>query len=330
MANMIRSTFKKAFMATALVASLGWASGAQAADKVTLILDWLPGGSAAAWYYGIEQKCFADKGIDLTVQRGFGGVDTVTKIAAGVAQFGAADLGAMMIGRIKSGAMVRAVMPLYSVSPLAVGVLASSGIKKLSDLEGKTIAAAPGDSAVLILPVAFAKAGADFSKVKIQTVEMATLTGLLVQGKVDAITTYVMTAMLIDKAAQQAGKSVVTLDFGKALGIYSNSILTSDAVIAAQPDLVKRFREAATCAYVKTNADLPAAVEAMNRAVTGMDVALQIAIAKASLPLILGSPAYGKFGFGWDPAMVATTLAVATKAQGIKTDADPMSFVVGK
>jgi NitT/TauT family transport system substrate-binding protein len=226
--------------------------------------------------------------------------------------------------------MVRAVMPLYSVSPLAVGVLGSSGIKKLSDLEGKTIAAAPGDSAVLILPVAFEKAGADFSKVKIQTVEMATLTGLLVQGKVDAITTYVMTAMLIDKAAQQAGKSVETLDFGKDLGIYSNSILTSDAVIAAQPDLVKRFREAATCAYVKTNADLPAAVEAMNRAVTGMDVALQIAIAKASLPLILGSPAYGKFGFGWDPAMVATTLAVATKAQGIKTDADPMSFVVSK
>ena len=309
---MSRSISRNTLAAALLAASLLTSAGAQAADKVSLMLDWLPGGMAAAWYYGIEQKCYADKDIDLTVQRGFGGVDTVTKVAAGTVQFGLADLGSIMVGRIKAGAKVKSVMPIYSVSPLAVAVLSGSGIKKLADLEGKTLAASPGDSSLLILPMAFQQAGADFSKVKVRTVEVATLTGLLVQGKVDGITTYLTTAMLVNKAAQQAGKSVATLNFGKDLGIYSNAVVASDSTISGNPGLVKRFRDASTCALEKTKANIPAAVDAMNKAVTGLDVGLQVAIAQAGARLIYDTPAYRKAGFGWDEAAVAATLKVAT------------------
>jgi len=325
---MIGQALKTASATIALIASLALPGTAQAADKVKLMLDWTPGGLAAAWYYGIEQGCFSRKDIDLTVERGYGGSDTVTKIAAGTAEFGTADLSSIMIGRIKADTRVKAIMPIYSSSPIAVAVLADSGIAKVGDLEGKTVASAPGDSGIQILPVAFEQAGADFAKVKTQTVEPATLAGLLIQGKVDAITTYVTTAMIINRSAEQAGKSVSTINFGADLGVYSNSVLASDALIESNPDLVKRFREAAICAYDGAKGNLPAAVKAMDAAVTGMDIPLHTAIAETALPLVYDSPAYKKSGFGWDPAGVAATLSVAAKSQGITTDADPMSFVV--
>lgn len=301
---------------------------ARAADDVTLILDWTPGGFAASWYYGIENGCFPDQGINLKVERGYGGADTVTKIAAGVAEFGTADLSSIMLGKLTANAAVTAIMPQYGASPISVGVLGDSGITKITDLDGKIVAAAPGDSGIKILPVAFEDAGADFSNVKVETVDFSTLSGLLIQGKVNAITTYSTSAMLIDAAAKKVGKSVVTLPFAAELGVYSNSVLASDKTIADKPDLVARFKKASACAFEKARDDIPAAVAAMNKSLGGMDEALHVMIANASLPLIFDSANYKTSGWNWNEAAVAKTLDVAVRAQGITTDKPAMSFVL--
>lgn len=314
--------------ALALAAASLAGTAARAADDVTLILDWTPGGLAGAWYLGAVNGCFPDRDINLTVERGYGGGDTVTKIAAGVAPFGTADLSSIMLARITADARVKAIMPIYSTSPISVGILADSGIATLADLEGKTVAHAPGDSGIKILPVAFEKAGADFGKVKVETVEAATLSGLLIQGQVDAITTFVTTARLIDAAAQNVGKSVTTINFAAELGVYSNALLTSDEIAAGNPDLVKRFRDAAICAFEAAKADPEAAVEAMNAVVGGLDVALHVGTAKAALPLVFDDPKFASNGFGWSMDGVAATLDVARKAQGVDTALAPADFVI--
>lgn len=313
-----------------LALGVGAATSAGAADKVTLMLDWTPGGVAAAWYYGIEQKCFADADIDLTVQRGYGGSDTVTKIAAGVAPFGVADLNSVIIGRLKAGTNVKGILPVYAASPMAVAYVAGAPIKTVSDFEGKTIAAAPGDSTVQVLPLAFQSAKADFAKVKVQSVEASTLTGLLLQGKVDGITTFVTSAILINKAAAQVGKTVEALPFGADLGIYSNSVFTSDKLLAENPGLVARFRKGAICAFDKTSANLVPAMEAMNRAVTGIDVPLHAEVATLAMKqLVYGAAAHKKAGFGWDLDTVARTVDIATKAQGLTSTLPASDFVAG-
>src|SRR4051812_17724148 len=81
-----------------------------AAEDVTLMFDWVPSGGAASWYYGVEKGCFSQSGLNVSLRRGFGGVDTVTKIAAGAAEFGLADLGTLMLGRARSNAQVVAIM----------------------------------------------------------------------------------------------------------------------------------------------------------------------------------------------------------------------------
>lgn len=320
----------KSFLLTTALISASLTFGARAADNVTLILDWTPGGFAANWYYGVENGCFPDQDINLTVERGYGGADTVTKIAAGVGDFGTADLSSIMLGKLTSDAAVTAILPMYTASPISVGVLESSGIKEIADLEGKTIAAAPGDSGIKILPIAFEEAGADFSTVKVETVDFTTLTGLLIQEKVDAITTYSTSAMIIDEAAKKVGKSVDTIKFAADLGVYSNSVFTSDKMIAENPDLVKRFMAASVCAFEKARDDIPAAVAAMNKVLGGMDEALHTTIAEAAIPLVFGSENFAATGFDWNEPAVAKTLDVAVRAQGLETDAEPMSFIMTK
>jgi NitT/TauT family transport system substrate-binding protein len=323
----MKSTCIAALFASGLVAAT-FVSAAQATDNVKLLLDWTPGGFSAAWYYGIKNGCFPDQGINLTVERGYGGGDTVTKIAAGAGDFGVADLSSIMLGRLGADAKVKAIMPMYSASPISIATLEGSGITKIADLEGKTVAAAPGDSGIKILPVALKKMGADFSKVHVETVDFSTLTGLLLQGKVDAITTYSTSVMIIQQAAEKVGKKIHVIRFAADLGVYSNSILASDKLIGSNPDLVKRFKAASQCAFEKTRNHIPEAVATMNAAIGGMDEALHSAIAKASIELIFDNPNYKAAPFGWNPEGVAKTLEVAEKAQGLDTKIDPMSFVV--
>src|SRR5271170_2361127 len=133
--------------AAALICAAGLNAGsARAADSVTLQLDWVPSGIAAGWYYGVAQHCFSDQGIDVSIKRGYGAGDAITKIATGASEFGVTDLGAMIAGRAKTGAAVKGLLPIMSDSPFGVVVMDSSPIKTLKDLEGRSVASAPGDA----------------------------------------------------------------------------------------------------------------------------------------------------------------------------------------
>ncbi len=118
---------------TTTIALCGFAIGASAqmaaaADAVDFQLDWTPGGISAAYYLGVEQGCFTDQDIDVTISRGYGAADAVTKVATGVADFSVTDLG-VIIGTIaESDAPVKAIMPIVSQSPMAIAVMADSEI----------------------------------------------------------------------------------------------------------------------------------------------------------------------------------------------------------
>jgi NitT/TauT family transport system substrate-binding protein len=287
---------------------------AQTPDKVTLQLSWLAQGQASALFYGIQQKCFSDRNIELTVQRGYGGLDTITKIATGAAQFGQVDIGTVITSVSKSNAPVKAVMPLFTDSPLAVGVLGGSPIKGMKDMEGKVLAAGPNEGGVLLLPAAMELVGGDASKIQQTSMEPAALAGSLLQGKVDAILTYTTTAAGINAVAAKAGKSVTTIDFGKALKMYGDVIIASNDIAAKNPDLVDRFVEGVRCAYKNAYGNQEAAVRAMVSASPEMDFGRELMLAKLGWALIFesASPA-----LQWDPARIARSLEVTARAQSL-------------
>src|SRR5262249_40998095 len=80
--------------ATAL--ALGAATPALAQDKVRFQTDWIPSGEHAMYYGGWQKGIFASEGIDITITRGYGSGDTVTKLAGGGFDLGVGDMAAVM------------------------------------------------------------------------------------------------------------------------------------------------------------------------------------------------------------------------------------------
>ena len=111
----------------ALAALFVGASGAAAQDKVRFQTDWIPSGEHAMYYGGWAKGIFAAEGIDITVTRGYGSGDTVTKLAAGAFDFGVADIAAVMTARARQNVPVKTIAVLYNESPHSMFVLKSSG-----------------------------------------------------------------------------------------------------------------------------------------------------------------------------------------------------------
>ena len=60
-------TIKNALLVSGALAALGTAP-AQAADNVTLRLDWVLGGYHAVWHYAKEKGVFAKNGININLR----------------------------------------------------------------------------------------------------------------------------------------------------------------------------------------------------------------------------------------------------------------------
>jgi NitT/TauT family transport system substrate-binding protein len=313
--------------ATLACAAMLGAGSARAADNITLQLDWVPSGIAAAWFYGVANNCFSAQNIGLKITRGYGAGDAITKVATGSAEFGVTDLGAMIASRAKTGAPVKGVMPIMSDSPFGVAVMDTSPVKTLNQLEGKRVASAAGDAGMQFLPIGMQLAGADFGKINRVTSEPATLAGLLIQEKVDAITTYVTSGISVNQAAMKVGKKIRMLHFGRQLEIYNASVFTSDKVIQENPGLVKRFYDAAVCSHEGSRKNLGKALDAIVEQVSGMQRDSQEELVDFSFKLAFDSPTFAKHGYGWSPERVAHTVEIVKKAQSIDAVLDPATFV---
>src|SRR4051794_22768622 len=82
---------KSAIRALAILAASGvFVATADAADKVRFQTDWLPSGEHAMYYGAWQKGIFAEEGIDVTITRGYGSGDTLTKLAGGAFGFGGA------------------------------------------------------------------------------------------------------------------------------------------------------------------------------------------------------------------------------------------------
>ena len=113
---MTRARFRIALAALAL-----GATPALAQDDVRFQTDWIPSGEHAMYYGGWQKGIFAAEGIDVTITRGYGSGDTVTKLAGGGFDFGVADMAAVMTARARQNVPVKTIaVALHPVAALAV------------------------------------------------------------------------------------------------------------------------------------------------------------------------------------------------------------------
>ena len=240
---------KQAVRASALIAAIAALPlsivTADAADKVRFQTDWLPSGEHAMYYGGWQKGIFAEEGIDVTITRGYGSGDTVTKLAGGAFDFGVADVASVLTARARQNVPVKTIAALYSQSPHSLFVLKSSGITSFKGLENKKISITPGNSHKFYFPKVAEKSGTDPNKIVWVNMDAAAMAGQLIAKNVDAAPFYSIHHYYINKAAKAAGEEIIPLPFVEAgFKIYAASIIATDDTIAKKPDLTKRFLRA--------------------------------------------------------------------------------------
>ncbi len=301
---------------------------AHALDEVHLQTDWIPSGEHAMYYGAWSKGIFEEHGIDITITRGYGSGDTVTKLAGGAFDFGVADIGAVLAAKAKSDIPVSTIGMLYTHSPHSLFVLESSGIENFQDLEGKRIGITPGNSHKLYFPKVAERAGTDPSKIVWVNTDGATMAPLLIQKRLDAAPFYSIHHYYQNKAAGEAGEAIKVLPFEEVgFAIYSASLITSDELIEENPELVGRFLAATYDAFewAKENPEEACTLHtervpevAMDDCMGSLAATLGFVFNDHSAETGLGSFSPERLQFTWD---------VVKEAQGITSDFDPMTAV---
>lgn len=233
----------------ALVLSIG-AVGVSAQDdmeEVTLILNWVPYGEHAAFYYGLQEGFFEEEGIDLTIQPGGGSGRTVQAIAANQATFGYADTPAL-IRNVNEGAEVKSIGVFLQSTPSAVQFFCDSGIETPADLAGRSMAVTPGDAVYQTLPAFMAANDMAVDDLELVNVDPAGKIAAVIEGQVDTLIGFGHDQG--PTIEEVSGREVCFLrypDYG--VNLLSTGVLTNTATIEESPELVEAFMRAAIASW---------------------------------------------------------------------------------
>jgi NitT/TauT family transport system substrate-binding protein len=216
-----------------------------AADKVTYITAFGAVGRDAFAWVAQEKGYFRDAGLDVTIQLGAATGENIKVLAAGQAQFAHLDLTGTWItlgkGQYRD---LRAFAALHQQTLVSIVSLEGSGITEPKHLEGKKLGAATGSVNQLLFPAYAKLAGIDESRVEWVNAPPAQLPALLASGRVDALSTFLIGVKGIEKAA--GGKKTVVLPYSEYLPeLFGNGLVAPASVTDGDPDLTKRFRDAA-------------------------------------------------------------------------------------
>jgi len=248
-----------AILAGAAVAVLA-AAPALAQQKIDFILNWVPGGDHAPYYYAKKMGWYKDAGIDLNLEPGKGSAVAVQKVAAGANPIGLADMPNALTLRGK-GADTVGVFNVYANSPQGLYWLKSSGIKSVKDLAGKKIGNPAGDGARTIWP-ALAKAnGMDANSVTWVNIDANSKLAALKAKSIDATTSFYNIHHIFQKELGDDMGFVAWKDAG--LNTYGNTVIVNGDFLKKNKPVVAAFVKVTQKAFAACVANANPCVQAL-------------------------------------------------------------------
>jgi len=224
------------FVVAALLAAA--AAPAAAQQKLDFILNWVPGGDHAPYYYAKAQGWYAKEGIDLNLEPGKGSMLAVQKVGAAANPIGLADMGNVLIGKGK-GVDTVGVFNVYANSPQGLYWLKSSGIKGIKDFPGKKIGNPAADGARPMWP-ALAKAnGIDPKSVTWVNIDANSKLAALKGKSIDVTTSFYNIHHLFQKELGDDMGFVAWRDVG--LNPYGNSVIVNGEFLKKNKPLIAKF-----------------------------------------------------------------------------------------
>ncbi|MDC8785245.1 ABC transporter substrate-binding protein [Roseateles koreensis] len=253
---------------------------AQALDKVRFNLAWLPQGSTGGVMVAVAKGFYAEAGLEVLTQRGYGGQRTVNEIDQGLFEFGYGDPISVMLNRANGGKTVM-VGAVNTVWPAALCYLESPKrkISKMADLKGLSLGGGAASPLQNIVPAWLLANSLPATHVKLLRLDPSVINPSFLDGRIDLAECWEgANKPLLDALAAREGKTVGMLryrDFN--LNIYGNGIVTNEKLIASNPELVKRFVAATFRGYdyMRKNPDEAADLIAASAKLSTKSILLQ-------------------------------------------------------
>jgi NitT/TauT family transport system substrate-binding protein len=305
------------------LAALLLAGPAAAQDRVTFRLNWLLYGFHTPFHLGVERGFYREANIDLTIGEGQGSARAVQLVASGGDMFGLSD-GASIINGVARGAPVQAVMGIMNRSPFAIIVRQDSGITRLQDLAGRTIAATTGEAGLVMFPALLRANGMAPDAIRFLRVDGAGKLVATLENRTVGMLGGVENQALILPQRGVPAVSLLYADLGaNTMGL---AIHATRETIQRNPDLVRRFLRATQRSFEAAEREPEAAIAAGIRVKADMDRDLSLAQLRAGLPLVRSARGQQQ-PIGWmAPEDWAETLSLMKEFQELRTDLAPDAF----
>src|SRR3981081_3210278 len=241
---------------------------AQAAEPVTLMLNWTPTADHSPFSYAQAQGWDEKGGIDLTIETGKGSGVSSLKVGSGGSAFGIADLATTLVARSK-GADVVALMSIYANTGQTFYWLKSYGVNGPKDFPSHKIGNPPGDASRVMWP-AFAKAaGIAADSVNFVNVGPTAKIAALKSHTVDIINDFYNQH---DLKVIEFGNDLGYLNW-KDIGLnpYGNSLIVNGAFLKNNPKLAEDFVRVRQKAFAACVADVAPCLKALLDQASGLD-----------------------------------------------------------
>ena len=236
-------------LALMMLLSLTACGGEQAADKITIVLDWTPNTNHTGIYVALANGYFEEAGLNVeVVQPPEDGA--VALVASGRAQFGVSFqdyLAPAYVGEDKMP--VTAVAAVIQHNTSGIVSRAGEGMDRPAGLEGKKYATWDLDVEKATIRDVMTADGGDFDKVELIPSTVTDEVSALQSGSVDAIWIFYGWAGV---ACEVAGLEIDYFDFADidpVFDYYSPVIIGNDAWLEENPEQARAFVAALSKGY---------------------------------------------------------------------------------
>ena len=291
-------------------------------DQVTLPCGYVPNVQFAPLYVGLEKGFFAEENIELALDHSME-TDVVALVGAGRVPFGICSGEQVLLGR-EQGLPLVYITNWYQNYPVGIVALKESGIESMEDLKGKRVGIPMLSGASYIgLEAMLGLSGMKDSDLKLESVGYAQ-SELLVTGRIDAAVVYTINEPV---QLKHLGYETVLFSAADMTKMVGNGMITNEAMIAENPDLVGRMVRAFVKSIRWTSENPEEAYEICKLYVDGLadaeDPELQMKVLLATVDYFDDGP----LGFGFSDPEAWENMVAVLKNMGMISGSTDVSKV---
>ena len=229
---------------------------AYALEKVSLQLKWLPQFQFAGYYVALKKGFYRDAGLDVEIRPGGPGIDAMTDVGAGKADFGVCTTGVLLPRSGQAKMIVLGVIFQHSAANILVP--SRTRINAVPELSGHRLMDASGSEDLAAM---LKQQGVDYTA--LPRVQHTGNPLDLVAGKADAMVSYVTNEPFVFEQHGIPYRSFTPRTFG--LDFYGDNLCTTEALARRKPEMVQAFLAASLRGWEHALADKQGAVDLILR-----------------------------------------------------------------